>query len=97
MARRCSVTGKGVQVGHRVSHANNKTKHRFMPNLQSTRLMSDALGTQVRLKLSVNAIRTIEKNGGLDSYLLAAPDAQLSIDAIKVKHRIAKAAARQAA
>jgi large subunit ribosomal protein L28 len=97
MARRCSVTGKGVQVGHRVSHANNKTKHRFMPNLQSTRLMSDALGTQVRLKLSVNALRTIEKNGGLDSYLLAAPDSQLSIDAIKVKHRIAKAAARQAA
>jgi large subunit ribosomal protein L28 len=96
MARRCSVTGKGVQVGHRVSHANNKTKHRFMPNLQSTRLMSDALGTQVRLRLSVNAIRTIEKNGGLDAYLLAAPDAQLSTDAVKIKHRIARMAARAA-
>ncbi|MGH6934532.1 MAG: 50S ribosomal protein L28 [Dongiaceae bacterium] len=96
MARRCSVTGKGVQVGHRVSHANNKTKHRFLPNLQSTRLMSDALGTQVRLKLSVNAIRTIEKNGGLDTYLLAAPDGQLSTGAIRLKHRIARAAARLA-
>src|SRR5262249_56332742 len=71
MSRRCSISGKGVQTGHRVSHANNKTKRRFMPNLQSTRLMSDALGKPVRLRLTPHAIRTIEHNGGLDAHLLA--------------------------
>jgi large subunit ribosomal protein L28 len=97
MARRCGITGKGVQVGNNVSHANNKTKRRFMPNLQTTRLLSDALGQQVRLRLSVNAIRTIEHNGGLDSYLLAMADNKLPTDARRLKRRIEKAAAAKAA
>src|SRR5882757_9428196 len=85
MARRCAITGKGVQVGNNVSHANNKTKRRFMPNLQTTRLLSDALGQQIRLRLSVNAIRTIEHNGGLDAYLLAMADNKLPTDARRLK------------
>jgi large subunit ribosomal protein L28 len=97
MARRCDITGKGVQYGHNVSHANNKTQKRFMPNLQSTRLLSDALGLQVRLRLSVNAIRTIEHNGGLDAYLLKTPNAKLPAEARRLKHRIEKAMARTAA
>jgi len=97
MARRCGITGKGVQVGNNVSHANNKTKRRFMPNLQTTRLLSDALGQQVRLRLSVNAIRTIEHNGGLDAYLLSTRDAKLPEAALKVKRRIKKAQAAKAA
>jgi len=97
MARRCGITGKGVQVGNNVSHANNKTKRRFMPNLQTTRLLSDALGQQIRLRLSVNAIRTIEHNGGLDAYLLAMADNKLPTDARRLKRRIEKAAAAKAA
>jgi large subunit ribosomal protein L28 len=97
MARRCSISGKGVQYGNNVSHANNKTQRRFLPNLQSTRLLSDALGQQVRLRLTTHAIRTIEHNGGLDAYLLKTPDAKLSAEAQRLKHRIAKAAARTAA
>jgi large subunit ribosomal protein L28 len=97
MARRCSISGKGVQYGNNVSHANNKTLRRFLPNLQSTRLLSDALGQQVRLRLTTHAIRTIEHNGGLDAYLLKTPDAKLSAEAQRLKHRIAKAAARTAA
>jgi large subunit ribosomal protein L28 len=97
MARRCGITGKGVQVGNNVSHANNKTKRRFLPNLQATRLLSDALGQQVRLRLTVNAIRTIEFNGGLDAYLLGTSDLKLPIDARRLKRRIEKAAAKAAA
>jgi large subunit ribosomal protein L28 len=97
MARRCSISGKGVQYGNNVSHANNKTQRRFLPNLQSTRLLSDVLGQQVRLRLTTHAIRTIEHNGGLDAYLLKTPDAKLSAEAQRLKHRIAKAAARTAA
>ena len=67
MARRCAITGKGVQTGNNVSHANNKTRRRFLPNLQDTTLLSDALGQLVRLRLTTHAIRTIEHNGGLDS------------------------------
>jgi large subunit ribosomal protein L28 len=97
MARRCDVTGKGVQVGNKVSHANNKTKRRFLPNLQVTKLLSDALGQQVRLKLSTNAIRTIEHNGGLDAFLLSVSDAKLPTAAVRLKRRIEKAAAKKAA
>jgi large subunit ribosomal protein L28 len=97
MARRCDVTGKGVQVGNKVSHANNKTKRRFLPNLQVTKLLSDALGQQVRLKLSTNAIRTIEHNGGLDAFLLSVSDAKLPTEAVRLKRRIEKAAAKKAA
>jgi large subunit ribosomal protein L28 len=91
MARRCAITGKGVQYGHNVSHANNKTKRRFLPNLQKTTLLSDALDQLISIRLSVNAIRTIEHNGGLDSYLLGIADAKLPDEARRLKRRIQKA------
>ena len=94
MARRCPVTGKGVQVGHNVSHSNIKTKRRFLPNLQTTSLLSEALGS-VRLRLSAAAIRTIEKNGGLDAFLRGSRDSRLSPEIRRLKRRVATAAARQ--
>ena len=97
MARSCFYCVKKRLVGNNVSHANNKTKRRFMPNLQVTRLLSDALGQQVRLRLTVNAIRTIEHNGGLDAYLLGTSDLKLPADAKRLKRRIEKAAAAKAA
>ena len=97
MSRRCEFTGKGVQVGNNVSHANNKTKRRFLPNLQVTSVLSDALGLPVRLRLTPRAIRTIEHNGGLDAYLLGTPDAKLPAEARRLKRRIEKAAERAAA
>lgn len=90
MARRCDLTNKGVQSGHLVSHANNKTKCRFMPNLQATRLLSDTLGTQIRVRLSVHALRSVEHRGGLDAFLLSTPDAKLPTDARRLKRRIEK-------
>jgi large subunit ribosomal protein L28 len=97
MARRCIITGKGVQVGHNVSHANNKTKRRFLPNLQRISLLSDALGMAVKLRLSANGIRTIEKNGGIDAYLLGTTDARLSAEARRLKRRVEAAAERKKA
>jgi large subunit ribosomal protein L28 len=94
MARRCAITGKGVQYGHNVSHANNKTKRRFLPNLQRTTLLSDALDQLISVRLSVHAIRTIEHNGGLDGYLLGMPDAKLPDEARRLKRRIQKALAK---
>ncbi len=96
MARRCGITGKGVQTGNNVSHANNKSRRRFLPNLQHASILSDALGTPVRLRLSTRAIRSIEHNGGLDAYLLSTPDAKLPADARRIKRRIKKAAAAPA-
>lgn len=93
MARRCEITGKGVQSGNNVSHAHNKTRRRFLPNVQRTSLMSDALGKVVRLRISTNAIRTIEFKGGLDAYLLGTPDRKLTVEAKRLKRRIEKAAA----
>ncbi|HEX5453915.1 MAG TPA: 50S ribosomal protein L28 [Stellaceae bacterium] len=93
MARKCPVTGKGVQVGHNVSHSNIKTKRRFLPNLQSLSLLSDTLGS-VRLRLSTSAIRTIEFKGGLDAYLKATHDRNLSPEIRRLKRRIAGVAAR---
>lgn len=93
MARRCSVTGKGVLAGNNVSHANNKTRRRFLPNLQQTSLMSDALGRTVRLRLSVRAIRSIEHKGGLDAYLLGTSDGKLTTEAVRIKRQIRKASA----
>jgi large subunit ribosomal protein L28 len=89
------VTGKGTQFGNNVSHANNKNRRRFQPNLQETSLLSDSLGQLVRLRLSVNAIRSIEHKGGLDAFLLDAKDAVLSLDARRIKRRIAKAQEKQ--
>jgi large subunit ribosomal protein L28 len=94
MARRCTITGKGVQVGHNVSHANNKTNRRFLPNLQKTSVLSDALG-RVRLRISTAAIRTIEKKGGIDAFLRDTPDSKLSPEIRRLKRRVAATAARR--
>ncbi len=94
MARRCTVTGKGVQVGHNVSHANNKTKRRFLPNLQQTSVLSDALG-RVRLRVTASAIRTIEYKGGIDAFLRSMPARKLSPEILRLKRRIEKAALRK--
>ena len=94
MARRCTVTGKGVQVGHNVSHANNKTKRRYLPNLQSTSVLSDTLG-RVRLRMTTAAIRTIEHKGGIDVFLRNTPDRKLSPEIRRLKRRIAAAAERK--
>ena len=77
MSRRCMITGKGVQSGNNVSHAINKTRRRFLPNLQTTSLQSDVLGEPVRLRLSTRALRTIESKGGLDAFLLGTPNRKL--------------------
>ena len=95
MSRRCAITGKGVLTGNNVSHANNKTRRRFLPNLQETSFMSDALGTTVRLRLTTHGIRTIEHNGGIDTFLLGTPDRRLPAEAQALKRRIARAQARR--
>ena len=97
MARRCAITGKGVLTGNNVSHANNKTRRRFLPTLQDTTMLSDALGHLVRLRLTVNAIRSIEHKGGLDAYLLGTADARLPAEAIRLKRRVAKATEKASA
>ena len=97
MARRCDISGKGVLVGNNVSHANNKTKRRYLPNLQEVTLLSDILGQSVRLRVTTNGLRTIEHNGGLDAYLLSTPDTKLPAEARRLKRRIEKAAERAAA
>lgn len=78
MARVCSLTGKKVLFGHKVSHANNKTNRRFMPNLQNVSFLSDTLGIPVQVRVSANAIRTVEKNGGIDNFLLKSSSDDLS-------------------
>ena len=88
MARRCQATGRGVQSGHNVSHANNKTKRRFLPNLQETSLLSDSLGRTIRLRLTTAALRTVEKQGGLDAFLRNASADQLSLKARRLKRLI---------
>ena len=93
MSRRCELTGKGVQTGNNVSHAHNKTKRRFLPNLQSKSLLSDALGETIRFRVTTSAIRTVERQGGLDAYLLNAPDSVLSLAAQRVKRKLARARA----
>lgn len=90
MSRRCPLTNKGVQVGNNVSHAKNRTRRRFLPNLQSVSFTSDALGS-VRLRVSTKAIRTVEKSGGLDAFLMNASNAKLPAEALKIKSRILKA------
>lgn len=93
MARRCSITGKGVLTGNNVSHANNRTRRRFLPNLQDTSVLSDALGRMVRLRVSMNGLKTIEHNGGIDAFLLATADTKLSAEARKLKRQVEKALA----
>ena len=97
MSRRCQITGKGVLSGNNVSHANNKTRRRFLPNLQETSLLSDVLGSDVRLRMSTRGIRTVEKNGGIDAFLLGTRNSRLPAEALVVKRQIIKAAAKKAA
>ena len=97
MARRCALTGKGVQTGNNVSHAHNKTRRRFLPNLQPASVMSDALGQTFRMRISVHALRTIEHKGGLDAFLLNTRDSKLSEEARRLKRRVRKAVEQKTA
>ena len=93
MARRCEFSGKAVLAGNNVSHANNKTRRRFLPNMQAVSFMSEALGRQVQIRASTSAIRTIEKRGGLDAYLLSMPADKLGKKARALRRSIRKASA----
>jgi large subunit ribosomal protein L28 len=99
MARRCEFTGKGWQAGNQVSHANNKTRTRFMPNLCDVTLISDALGNSYSFRISARALKSVEHRGGLDEFLLKAKNDELSAKALKLKRSITKktAAAKIAA
>ena len=97
MSRRCTISGKGVMSGHNVSHANNKTKRRFMSNLQVASVLSDALGHSVRLRLTPRGIKTIEHNGGIDAYLLGTNDSKLSPEMMALKRRVTSAKAKKEA
>ena len=90
MSRRCELTAKAPQTGHKVSHSNIKTKRRFLPNLCNVTFISDALGRNVRLRVSTNAIKTVDHNGGLDAYLLKARATALSPRALELKRQIQK-------
>ena len=90
MSRRCELTGKTVLVGHKVSHSNVKTKRRFLPNLLNVTMISDTLGRSVKLKVSANALKTVDHRGGLDAYLMAAKDDVLAPRARELKRAIAK-------
>ena len=90
MSRRCELTGKGPMSGNNVSHANNRTRRRFLPNLQEVSLMSDALGRSFRLRISNHALRSVDHRGGFDAFLAKARDAELLDDALKIKKEIAK-------
>ncbi len=96
MARRCDVTGKGVQTGNNVSHAHNKTRRRYLPNVQKMTLFSGAIG-KVTIKITADALRSIEHKGGIDSYLLNTSNLKLAPEAVKLKKRIKKAIARKTA
>ena len=90
MSRRCELTGKGVQVGNNVSHANNKTRRRYLPNLNHVTLISDVLGRSVRVRISAHGLKSVDHNGGLDAYL-AKVDAECLSDRMrKLKTEIAK-------
>ncbi|MCA8883046.1 MAG: 50S ribosomal protein L28 [Rhodobacteraceae bacterium] len=93
MSRRCELTGKGPMVGNNVSHANNKTKRRFLPNLQEVTLISDTLGRSFKLRISNAALRSVDHRGGLDAFLAKANDGDLSAEALKIKKDIQKAGA----
>ncbi len=97
MSRVCQVTGKAPMVGNNVSHANNKTKRTFLPNLQNVTLISDALGQSVKLRVSTHGLRSVEHVGGLDNWVMKTSDDKLSAKVRKLKKQIAKKAAEQAA
>lgn len=90
MPWRCELTGKIRQIGHRVSHSNRKTKRRFLPNLLNVTLMSESLNRSVRLRISANALKTVDHRGGLDAFLLAAKDSELSVRVLELKRQVVK-------
>jgi large subunit ribosomal protein L28 len=90
MSRRCDLTGKAAQVGHRVSHSNIKTKRRFLPNLVNVTVTSEALGRAFRLRVSANALKSIDHRGGLDAFLVKAKDEALSPKALGLKRQVQK-------
>ncbi len=96
MARRCDITGRDVQTGNNVSHAHNKTRRRFLPNVQKMTLFSDTLGT-VSLKISAHALRSIEHNGGLDAFLLGQADSKLAPPGLRLNRRVKRAQEKAAA
>ena len=90
MSWRCDLTGKGPMSGHKVSHSNIKTKRRFMPNLRNVTLISDSLGRKVRVRVSANALKTVDHRGGLDAFLLKAKDNELAPRVLELKRQIVK-------
>ncbi len=97
MSRRCELTGKGVLTGNNVSHAKNRTRRRFLPNLNDVTLMSETLGRGFKLRISAAALRSVDHRGGLDAFLAKAKDDELSDKALKIKKNISKAAETAAA
>jgi large subunit ribosomal protein L28 len=96
MSRRCELTAKGPLVGHRVSHSNIKTKRRFLPNLVNVTFQSEALASPVRLRVSTNALKSVDHRGGFDAFLLKANNSELSPKAIEIKRQIEKKQAAKA-
>ena len=96
MSRMCELSGKGVQSGNNVSHANNKTRRRFLPNLCHVTLISDSLGQRFRLRVSAHALRSVEHRGGIDAFLLKADEAELSMRARLLRRQIVKKTAEVA-
>ena len=90
MSRVCELSGKGPMSGNNVSHANNKTRRRFLPNLNDVTWISDVLGQSFKLRVSAAALRTVDHRGGLDAFLAKAKDEELSVNALKIKREIAK-------
>ncbi len=95
MSRRCEFTGKGVMTGNNVSHAHNKTRRRFLPNLVNVHLLSEVMGQRYRFRISAQALKSVEHRGGLDAFLLKARDADLSPKALKLKKQIRARLAQQ--
>lgn len=96
MSRVCELSGKGPMTGNTISHANNKSRRRFLPNLNEVTLISDVLGQSFKLRISAAALRTVDHRGGLDAFMAKAKDSELSANALKIKKEIAKAQAAKA-
>jgi len=94
MSKICDLTGKGVVAGNNVAHSNTKTKRRFQPNLQSVTLLSEALGCKLSLRIATSTLRTVQKRGGLDAFLLATDDAKLPPRALRIKRSVQRAQAK---
>ena len=95
MSRVCAITNKAVMTGNNVSHANNSTRRRFLPNLQNASFLSDILGKKVSFRLSVRGMKTIEHNGGIDAYLMSTPNSRLSEESLAVKKQLKLALAKK--